>query len=164
MARRRDGTPASSPSPARGYSWPPFEEGNTVAVRHGADSPRLVADKAQAVRALLLEKYPYLADDAFTEALERYVRVEARALMLNDYITEKVAKDGVEKVPATLWTEATRADALAQKCGQDCGLDPTGHARIARDLGFAKSVGAQFGTKKLEQLAATGRELREGGS
>lgn len=164
MTTRRDGTPSGGPRPARGYSWPPFEKGNVAALKHGAKSPRLVAEKAQAVRALLLEKYPYLADDAFTEALERYCRVEARALMLNAYITEKVEAEGVEKVPPTLWTEVTRADALAQKCGQDCGLDPSGHARIARDLGLARSVGAQFGTKKLEALAASGRELREGRS
>ena len=158
---RRQDTPASTPSPARGYSWPPFDEGNLVAVRHGANSPRLVSDKAQAVRALLLERYPYLSDDAFVEALERYCRVEARALMLNAYIIEKAEREGIEKVPPTLWTEATRADALAQKCGQDCGLDPTGHARIARDLGLARNLGAQFGTKKLEALAASGHELRE---
>lgn len=155
---RKDGTPTT---PARGYSWPPFEDGNLVAVRHGANSPRLVTEKAQTVRAMLLARYEYLADDAFVEALERYCRVEARALMLNQYCMTKAAEEGVEKVPPTLWTECTRADALAQKCAQDCGLDPTGHARIARDLGFAKNLGARVGQQQIAELAETGRRIRE---
>ena len=161
-ALRKDGTPTSVPSPARGYSWEPFEKGNLAAVRHGANSERLVSAKAQAVRSMLVEKYPYLADDVFTEALERYARVEARAWMLHDYVMDKAEREGVEKVPSTLWTEATRADALAQKCASDCGLDPTGHARIARDLGFARNLQAEMGAKRLEALAESGRELREG--
>ena len=33
---RRDSTPVTERQPARGYTWPPFEKGNLVAVRHGA--------------------------------------------------------------------------------------------------------------------------------
>lgn len=110
---------------------------------------------------MLLERYEYLADPIFTEALQRYCRVEARAVMLDDYVMAKAEAEGVEKVPPTLWTETTRADALAQKAAQDLGLDPVGHARIARDLGLARNLGAQFGTKKLEALAASGHALRE---
>ncbi len=164
MTTRRDGTPSGGPRPARGYSWPPFEKGNTAAVKHGAKSPRLVAEKAEAIRAMLLERYEYLADPIFTEALRRYCRIEARAVMLGDYVMAKAEAEGVETVPPTLWTETTRADALAQKAAQDLGLDPTGHARVARDLGFAKSLGARLGAKQLESLASTGRELREGGT
>ncbi len=34
VARRGGG--AGEGGPARGYSWPPFEQGNTVSTRHGA--------------------------------------------------------------------------------------------------------------------------------
>ena len=150
--------------PARGYSRPPFEKGNLVGARHGTRSVRLVEERAQAIREMLLEQHEFLAEPIFVEALERYCRIEARASMLDTYIVEKVEAEGVEAVPKTLWTEATRADMAAQKAGQDLGLDPTGFARAARDLGFAKSLNQQFGAKRLTQLGETGRALREKGS
>jgi hypothetical protein len=64
--------------PARGYSWPPFEKGNTLsvgnfgAVRHGAYSDRIITEKADHIRGLLLSSHPYLADETFSEAVLRY--------------------------------------------------------------------------------------------
>ena len=158
---RHDGTPVTERQPARGYSWPTFEKDNLVAVRHGAFSNRLVGEKALQVRELLYERYPYLADDAFVEALERYCRAEARAVMLHDYVTEKAETEGVEAVPAYLWAEARGADANAARFGQDCGLDPTGHARISRDLGLAQNVRVQHAALQVERLQAEGRLAAE---
>ena len=158
---RRDGTPATERQEARHYSWPPFEPGNLVAVRHGAFSARLVSARANEVRQLLLVRYPYLADDAFIEAIERYARAEARALMLHDYIVETVEQEGVLAVKPYLWSERRGADQLAQKCGQDCGLDATGHSRIARDLGLAQNVRSQLATHNIEALQAEGQRLAE---
>lgn len=146
---------------ARNYSWPPFEDGNLAAVKSGSQSPRLVTERAQAIREMLLEQHEFLAEPIFFEALERYCRIEARARMLDAYVVAKVESEGVESVPKTLWTEATRADMGAQKAAQDLGLDPTGFARAARDLGFAKSLNQQFGAKRLTQLGEAGRELRD---
>ncbi len=169
--RRRDGTPTSDRQDARGYSWPPFEPGNTVSVRHGGFSDRLVSERAKQVRALLFENYPYLADDVFAEALERYCRAEARAQMLHEWIMAVVEgsvevaprngrpRTGVEAVPPYLWSEASRAEANAQKFGQDIGLDPIGHVRIARDLGLVARLRGQPGGG-VEALARKGNALR----
>jgi hypothetical protein len=157
--KRRDGTPVTEPSPARHYSWPPFQPGHTLSLRHGAFSDRTISARALEIRELLLERYPYLADDAFMEAVQRYTRAEARALLLHTFIMEKVESDGVEAVRPYLWAEARGADALAQKCGQDCGLDPAGHAKIARDLGMAASVRGQHAALQLERLTAEGQRL-----
>jgi len=166
-ATRRDGTPVTEPSPSRGYSWPPFTEGNLAGLRHGAFSDRVITEKALDIRAALLRVYPYLGEDTFLEALHRYARAEARAALLHDYIMTKVEADGVESVKPYLWAEARGADALAQKCGQDCGLDPRGHAVIARDLGLARSVRSQLAEVSVAKLAEIGRRsaaLREGKS
>jgi hypothetical protein len=56
---------------------------------------------------------------------------------------DKIDAESVEAVRPYLWAEARGADALAQKCGQDCGLDPAGHAKIARDLGLAANIRGQ---------------------
>lgn len=157
---RRDGTPVDEPQGARGYSWPPFQAGHTLSVRHGTRSQRLVAARAEQVRAELLEHFDFLASEVFAEALERYCRVEARARMLDEYVVEKALSEGVESVKPYLWTEATRADALAQKAAQDCGLDPTGFARAARDLGFAKSLTHRAHAASAADLASQGSALR----
>ena len=148
--------------PARGYSWPPFEKGHELSVKHGTRSERLVAARAAEIREQLLEAHEFLAQAIFTEALERYCRLEARARMLDSYIVDLVEEKGVETVPKTLWDSATRVDMAAAKAGQDCGLDPSGFARAARDLGFAKSLGQQQNAKRLTALSETGRALREG--
>jgi hypothetical protein len=157
---RRDGTPTTDAQPARGYSWPPFKEGNELSIRHGAFSQRRVSARALEICDALLVAYPYLADDVFAEALERYTREEARAVLLHEYVMSVAEEQGVEAVKPYLWTEAARAAANAQRFAQDCGLDPTGHARIAHDLGVAKSHRSQSAWKGTEELARRGRAIR----
>ncbi len=146
---------------ASGYSWPPFEAGNVAALKHGATSPRTVAAKAAEVRAQLLEQFAYLAEDIFAESVERYCRAEARAVLLHDHIERVAAEQGVEAVRPYLWQEAARAEGNAQKFASDCGLDPAGHARIARDLGVARSIGQKLAGDSLVSFAAEGRKLRQ---
>lgn len=146
-----------TPRPARGYSWPPFEPGNLAGVRHGVRSERIVAAAQQSVADALLEECPWMAD-VDRGALERYARAEARARLLDAYIARKTEDGNVEAVKPWVWSEATRADALAQKAAQDLGLDPTGRARLARDLGWAKRLAATDG---VAELAHRGRALRD---
>lgn len=150
---RRDGSPTL---PRRGYSWPPFVNGNLAGARHGTRSKRLVDERAAEIHAGLLEVAPWISElDA--EAVHRYCRAESRARMLDSYVTAKAAEGGVEAVLPYLWTEATRAEANAHRFAQDLGLDPTGRAKLAKDLGFA----AHFGGESLADLAAEGRAVRE---
>ena len=158
---RRDGTPVSEPQPARGYSWEPFQPGNLKALRHGAHSERVVSARAEEIRSMLVETFPFLGQETFVEALERYCRAEARARLLNDYVMSVAEREGVEAVPRTLWQEASRAESNAMKAAQDCGLDPAGFARIGRDLGVARSIGQRLQGPSLSDLAAGGRRLRE---
>jgi hypothetical protein len=159
--RRKDESQASERRGARGYSWPPFEKGNLVAVKHGASSERIVSARAAEIRVLLVESFPFLAEPIFAEALERYVRAEARARLLYDYCFAKAEAEGVEAVPRTLWQEASRAESNAAKCAQDLGLDPAGFARIGRDLGVARSIGQRLAGPGLAEFAADGRKLRQ---
>lgn len=147
--------------PSRGYSWPPFEAGNLAHRTHGTRSERLVAERAEQLRCQLLESYEYLGDPIFAEALARYVRANARAMMLHEYLVEKAEAEGVQAVPRSLWDSATRADAHAARCASDCGLDARGHSAIARDLGYAKQLGQLAGAAKVAELAERGRALRE---
>lgn len=149
--------PAAAPRSARGYSWPPFEPGNLKAVHHGARSERLVNARSAEIAAELFAECPWMAD-VDGEAVERYCRAEARARMLHAWIERQVEEKGPAGVKPYVWTEAGRADANAQKFGQDLGLDPTGRAKVLRDLGWAK----QLHRGRLDELQSRGRALRRG--
>ena len=99
-------------------------------------------------------------EDHSDEALERYTRAEARAKLLDEYISAKMEAEGVEAVRPYLWTEAARADSNAAKFAQDLGLDPAGRSRIARDIGLARKL-FDPGGAALAELGATGRKLRQ---
>jgi hypothetical protein len=151
---------AESHGPARGYSWPPFEKGNMVAARHGAFSERVIEQRAAEIRSYLTSSFPYLAEETFNEALLRYCRAEARSRMLHQYVMDVAETDGVQAVRPYLWTETSRAESNAQKFAQDLGLDPMGHARIARDLGWAKQLATGRAAAGIEKLQRIGGELR----
>ena len=65
-------------------------------VRHGGFSERVISAAAMEIRVALLEIYPYLADDTFGEAIDRYTRAEARSQLLHNYVMAKADADGVE--------------------------------------------------------------------
>ena len=138
--------------PARGYSWPPFEPGNLKALRHGGNSPRLIAEKAREVHAALLDVAPYLAEPKFLPAVERYLNAAAREALLHDHVSRLSAEQGAGAVPARVWEQVTSAARLAARLGTDLGLDPIGHARIR-----ALSVTAEASEATLADLAEQGR-------
>ena len=145
--------------PARGYTWKTFEPNNMAHLKHGAFSERIISEHAAQIRALLLDRYEYLGDLVFLEALERYCRAEARAQLLHAFVMETAATEGVNAVRAYLWSEATRADALAAKTGSDLGLDPRGHSAISRDLGLAAGLRLERSALQVKTLQDEGRRL-----
>jgi hypothetical protein len=130
--------------PARGYSWKPF------APVHGADSPVEVEKRAEAVREELFAICPWLDPDKDVIAVARFLRAEARALMLHENITTVATRDGIAKVPVRQWEQATAADRLAAQLGNVLGLDPTGRANLQHTVAST--------TQALADLAATGRQ------
>lgn len=151
---RRDGSPSGSWSPARGYRWAPFEKGNLVSVKHGADSERLVDAQADDLHAALVEVCPWVTDlDA--GAVRRYCRAEARAVLLSDYVSRVAAEQGPECVPVTVWDSATRADLAADKLSSSLGLTPESRARLLKDVGQAH----HYAGDGLDAVIAHGQEV-----
>lgn len=138
--------------PARGYSWPPFEPGNSAAQRHGVYSRRVIAERAQELLDELLERCPSLCEEADATALETYCQAQAKANMLNRYIWAVVEgrvrsarrggapRTGIEGVPPRTWCDASRAEANAQKFAAGLGLTPAGFAAIAKDVQEARRL------------------------
>jgi hypothetical protein len=98
------GGPASG-LPARGYSWPPFEKGNTAALVHGATSERTVAPLARNYRRRMLRRLrlsPGDLDSVGKGYLDLYCRTAAKLDLLDAYFAEHgLLKEDGDPQPAT---------------------------------------------------------------
>jgi len=142
--------------PARGYSWPPFEEGNTVALRHGGYSESAITARAAEVTHHLFDVAPWLADDLVCVIpVARIVRVEARSQLLSEAIAAKAADNGILSVGSRILEAATACDRLAAKLADDLGLSPLGKARLK-----TYTAAGELGGAALADLAETGRAIR----
>ncbi len=119
-----------TPRPARNYSWAPFEKGNTVAVRSGAYSPRLIAEAARPLAQALVEALPLLAAPEFELELEAYCEaVTARRFLMAEIRRLQEAK---KPVPPRSWESLSALMNTAHRMAGSFGLTPQGRARLGR--------------------------------
>jgi len=150
-ARHQSSAQPYSLQRARGYSWPPFEQGNLKAVRHGVHSQRIISAKTAEVREELIAQCPWVVElDLVT--VELYCRAAARHYLLHDYFmgvaegTFEAApsKDrpltGVAAMPAYLLAEMSAAAGKAGKYGHQLGLSLLGWVELVKRLGWERSV------------------------
>jgi hypothetical protein len=116
---------------ARGYSWPPFEPGNTAAVTHGAHSAGIVDSLAAEYAQAAVDAAPYLALDRFAFALSAWARAEARCELLSRHLD----RHGVLNNRGTPRQSILRVLGTSERAaahGRDAlGLSPESAARIA---------------------------------
>lgn len=74
--------------PPRGYSWAPFEAGNTAAVKSGARSPRLVAPLAEQFLAEIYEDAPWTQAPAFRHTMESLAWTQAQLALIYRWLDE----------------------------------------------------------------------------
>ena len=183
MAANRQAKAKGHGGPARGYSWPPFAPGNTVALVHGAKSERSVAPLAEKIAAGLLT-HPscpdYLQEPAYGPVVAAWSRAEAVTQLLWQYLdgmdaeralTETITGEEDEthgeggsitrrsastRVMSVLG-ELHRAETRAMNLRGRLGLDPVSRAKIAKDLGIAQRASDDA----LTRLGETGKAIRE---
>ena len=126
-----------------------------MALRHGAQSPRAIAERAQQVHAELLTVAPWLNEPWMAPGLDRYLRACAREQLAHAGIEKAAAEKGPDRIPTRLLEAATAATRLAATLAADLGLSPTGHARLRALAGTAATTEAT-----LEQLAEQGKAIR----
>jgi hypothetical protein len=145
--------------PARGYSWPPFEKGNTAAMRHGALIVELVEGRAVELAPLILGANAHLDPARDGAGVLRYAMVLARIERVYqwlgkqaDPVFEDVATGAVHGVYTRLqgWERQAAADeerlAVAPLTRAKLGLDSM-RARSLHDEALAEFIaeGAQDG-------------------
>ncbi len=146
-------TEAWTSTPARGYSWAPFEKGNAVSLRHGARSRRIYEPLAADLAAGLLEERPDLQD--FPDALAAWAEAEARAELLRKWIADQTLFDDEEKPRSGVLTWLRSFEGQAESARRTLGLDPRSSAELTKLR--AEATGQVF---DIEALMARGREAR----
>ncbi len=132
-----------SPTPKfpkpRNYKWPDATDGNWLALRHGAYSPRKVDPLAEELVTLAIETVGYLDDPSYSFSLWAWARAEARVQLLTEYLA-KLADEDVSPTDEV----AMRADDSRLKWERRAsderdrlGLNPTARARLEQALSSA---------------------------
>ncbi|RZU30473.1 hypothetical protein BKA19_0089 [Blastococcus saxobsidens] len=122
---------------------PPFDgpPGNTLALQHGAYSPRKVDPLAAELRAAVLADVStdYLRAPRYAPALWAWARAEAQVQLLTEYLARagEETADGVGDLEQDRVRSAYlllhRAEARALSGRRALGLDPLAAARLGRD-------------------------------
>ena len=136
--------------PARGYSWPPFQEGNVVRLRHGARSDKYIEPLARAFADVLLSDRPDLT--AYPEAVAAWATAEARCDRLRVWTAAHGLVGAGGKV--TCSHDLLMFEAQAARFRAQLGLDPVSDAGLTR----ARSE-AVLSVADLESIRARGREI-----
>jgi hypothetical protein len=133
-----------------GRERPPFENGNAVALRHGAYSPAEIEKRAAAVHEALLEVAPWVAEAHYAPSVDRYLKATAR-----EQLAHEALMSGEAKVTPRLLEAATAASRLAWAMGDALGLTPAGHAKLKLLV-----AGAADAEASLADLIAEGKQVR----
>jgi hypothetical protein len=134
---RDDGTSLWRDDPTRS-TRPPFTEGNTVSVRSGAWSERLVAETVEELRPAMqdiIDQAPWLqAIDAW--AIDDYVKDRARLLRLERWLDTYSDRypEGHDRVDELRDRDLREVGSLRRRCMDHrarLGLDPAARSRMA---------------------------------
>jgi len=139
---------------ARGYSWPPAEPGNLLALKHGAFS-RYVIPEADELATVVLDSTAHLGD-ADAAAVRDYAIAQVRAWRLAAWVEQHGVLDARGRISDAA-AELRRWLDRAEKARGRLGLDPVSRAALAVDEITARR---NAGAMAREELAE-GRRLRE---
>jgi hypothetical protein len=149
---------AAARPPERGYSWPPFQPGHKLSMRHGAFSARVVDALAEQITAwaLSLAAEPgspiaHLGGEHFLPSILAWARDEARVLRLEDDVAEHGMFDG-EGQERAVARMLERWSLRAESKRQRLGLDPLSLARLRRDLVEASTARALLTDQAQQRL------------
>lgn len=171
------GTPASgqpaSEIAARGYTWPPFEPGNTKALHHGARSERTLSAIAQHLYETARNSPdwpPYLNEPVYQPAVRSYFRGEAILTALETYLDGINIAQALTEITTLDETTDTEGDKTAGRAKRistarrtgaaleylrkwetttsnlraRLGLDPLSRAKLGKDIAAARLDLAQY--------------------
>jgi Phage terminase, small subunit len=114
------------------YRWADATPGNTIALKHGAWSPRKIDPLAAEIIEQVTNDLEWLRP-CDRPALHAWARAEARIQLLSEFLAERgdLDDDGSVRPAADL---LTRLETQAAGLRSRLGLDPLSRARLGRDV------------------------------
>lgn len=158
----RAGNGAGHGGAARGYSWPPFEQGNTAAVTHGARSDRLVEPRAREIAQDVLALNPHLDSGRDGPAVVRYsvalARIERVYAWLGDQADE-VFVDVAEGRVHAVYERLEQWERQASAAEDRLAIAPLTRTKLGLDLQRAamtegERLQAEAARKKFDERAS----------
>ncbi len=147
--------------PARGYSWPPFQPGHTLSMKHGARSPRMVDPIAAELVESVTSELVWLTP-ADMPAVWAWARAEAQVQLLTEYLAKagNESGDGVGDLDAdrvkSAYALLHKAESRAATGRSRLGLDPLSRARLGRDVAAGRVDMARLMAEELERQEGAG--------
>lgn len=141
----------------------PFAPGNTVAVKHGAWSPRRVDPLAQELVDVLLadQSLGYLSAPAYRPAVYAWARAEVRVQLLEEHLGDSVG-DLTDERTQSGYTLLLKFHARAESGRKQLGLDPLSRARLGKDVAQGNAADAAAALTRMREDAE--RTAGEGGT
>ncbi len=138
-----------------GDTRPPFAEGNTAALRHGARSPGVLRPIVDQLTGELAEVAPWTRRPAYAGEVKSWAWSEARCVVLRDWVDQHgvLSEEG-----ALAAGELARAESRAATARDRLGLSPLALAKL---LGAFSSAPSGTDDDALEALKAEGRRIVE---
>lgn len=132
--------------PARGYTWPPFEAGHEVNLRHGIWTPKRVEPVAARYVQVRLQdaSTPWVAEPRFRAALWACARAEARVELLTAWVDRLIDEKGVGAAAESGQGRTSplalleRWETRAERARSRLGLDPISAAKFAQHTAAAR--------------------------
>lgn len=126
---------------ARGYSWPPFTEGNAVGERHGfysrlrPDDRDEIEQAAVAIREAMSEAGSYAT--AFEPTL---MRMAGLSVLHSRGLKAILEYGGIEQAPASLVKNFLVLQGKLARCEDVIGVHPVGAAGLGLTVAKAKAM------------------------
>lgn len=122
----------------KGQWAPQIKKGETLALKHGAFSDRVVDPVAHELVEVVLDQVGYLGDPSYEPAVWAWARAEARVLVLSKWLDENgtLDRDGNPRPALAALKDFERLAAAARS---RLGLDPLSRAALGRDVA-ARSI------------------------
>lgn len=125
---------------------PPFAEGNTLAVKYGAGSPRIVNPIAQELitEVLSTPATAYLAEPRYAPALLAWATAEAKTQLISDWVDrmDLTAAASSERGQTSPLELLRKWSTTAMNHRQRLGLDPLSAARLGKDVAVGQAADA----------------------
>jgi hypothetical protein len=127
----------------------PAEPGNTLAVKAGWSSPRIVEARCAVINEAVISEAPWLVAPIFAATLDRYCTATAISQLVAQYVL-----DHPTTITARMIDASSTALRTAQALSNELGLSPMSQARLRNIVSDTAATNAAAAVKSLQTKGA----------